>query len=185
MNYWRHSWPLYVEQCPCDVHFLDYLEEETITGKVIFHFGSGAHHVVGMKCSEMEPPNEVLAVTASREEYEAYIDLVIEKPQVARTYKVLFTDIYTLTPRILPAFDLITLFHLGEFHHPANSAYAPLNDATLVDLMASKLNPDGRLLFYEGSCGFSAAREVLAEATFRGTLVPVGAYKSLLLYAPA
>lgn len=183
LNLWNDFWPLCVGQCPCDVHFLEYLAEERITGKVIFHFGSGEHHIVGLQCSEREEPNEVLAVTASRQEHEAYVHLITHHPLVARSYKLLFIDIYTLTPRILPAFDLITLFHLGEFYDPSQAAYAPLNDTTLLDLMISRLNPGGRLVFYMNSVGFGVTREILAAATAAGKIHRVGWYKTLLLYA--
>src|SRR5262245_3374661 len=128
LNYYDHAWPLNVPQCPCDVHFLEYLQKHNLTEKVIFHFGTGAHHIVGKTNFESGEPNEILAVTASPREYEKYIEFIIHNPAAARCYKVMFTDIYTLTPRIIPNFDLVTLFHLGEYYDEERSAYAQLDD---------------------------------------------------------
>lgn len=186
LNYWRRSWPLQVGNCPCDVHFAEYLEEHGVTGKTIFHFGSGEHHILGKRNLELGQPNEILAVTASREEHASYVDFIIENPKAARSYQVLFVDIYTLTPRLLPTFDLVTLFHLAEFYDEVASAYAPLNDTSLVDLFISKLNPGGRILLYSKSkpvkCAEKAQR-ILAEVVAEGRLVAEGEYKSLLLFA--
>ncbi len=37
MNIWDVYWGLRVDQCPCDVHFVEWLEEEGLTGKRIYH----------------------------------------------------------------------------------------------------------------------------------------------------
>jgi hypothetical protein len=183
LNHRKDPWPLDVQECPCDVHFLEYLERHGVGGKVIFHFGTGAHHAVGTTCARAEPPNEVLGVTATVEEYQRYMEIIIAEPAIAKFYKALFIDVYTLTPRILPSFDLITLFHLGEFHHPERSAYAPLDDAGLLALALAKLNPDGRLFFYRGSAGFKRAEPLIAGAAARGEIAQVDAYESLLIYS--
>ena len=44
MNIWDVYWGLRVEQCPCDVHFVEWLEELGLTGKRVYHFGTGGHH---------------------------------------------------------------------------------------------------------------------------------------------
>ena len=33
LNYWNATWSLDEKQCPCDIHFCDYLAEMGITGK--------------------------------------------------------------------------------------------------------------------------------------------------------
>jgi hypothetical protein len=191
LNSWEDSWRLHVKMCPCDVHFADYLRERGIRDRVIFHFGSGEHHLLGVDNAGKEAPdrNEILAVTASRGEYLAYIDLICAQAEMAIHYKVIFADIYTLSHRILPRFDLVTLFHLCEFYDPEKSRYAPLDDTALLDLLLSRLNPEGRLFFYTGSGAFldspacaTGARGILEDAEARGEIVKLEEYKSLLIY---
>ena len=84
LNYWQASWPLR-SCCPCDLHFIDYLNEAGVRDKVIFHFGSGEHHVLGKTNLEAAVPNEILAITASRREHQTYIDFIIDNPLAAKT----------------------------------------------------------------------------------------------------
>ena len=49
MNYWGEKWDLHVDICPCDVHFNEWVEANKLTGKMIYHFGTGTHHVVGLR----------------------------------------------------------------------------------------------------------------------------------------
>src|SRR5688572_24187307 len=49
MNYWTDKWDLHVDVCPCDVHFNDWVTKQKLRNKQIYHFGSGTHHVVGIK----------------------------------------------------------------------------------------------------------------------------------------
>jgi hypothetical protein len=185
LNCWNDSWPLVAERCPCDLHFQEYLTERGIGGQAIFHFGTGAHHLLGKENLRANPPNEILGITASRGEYDAYVDFIVDHPQAANHYKVLFADIYTLSAQLLPRFDLVTLFHLCEFYDPHKSAYARLNDATLLDLFISRLKPGGRLFFFKDSGrNASAETRVLLDARVSaGRLIAVEDYKSLLVFA--
>lgn len=183
LNIFAESWR-YVDYCPCDLHFAGYLEARAVRGKSIFHFGSGEHHLVGLRNALRQPQdrNEILAVTASPEEHARYLQLVVDDADLANSYKVLFTDIYTLSPRLLPDFDLVTLFHLCEYYDPERSAYARLDDAGLLHLFLSKLAPGGRLFFYTGSEGFHRTEPMVAELVDRGRIEPVEAYESLIVY---
>jgi hypothetical protein len=186
LNYWKDSWPLVTERCPCDQHFQDYLTERAIGGRAIFHFGTGAHHLLGRENLRAEPPNEILGITASKGEYDAYVDFIVHHPQAANHYKVLFADIYTLSPQLLPHFDLVTLFHLCEFYDPHKSAYARLNDGSLLDLFISRLLPGGRIFFFKDA-GKNAGAETTALLDARvvaGRLIRVEDYKSLMIFAP-
>jgi hypothetical protein len=175
------SWPLRPERCPCDVHFVEFLRAHRIGGRSIFHFGSGEHHLVGRENSGTAP-NDILAVTASRREHDAYVALVTSDPFLARHYHVLFADIYMLAPRLLPTFDLVTLFHLHEFWDAEHHRFARHDDASLVGAFLDRLSPQGLLLFYEGSDGFVRTRPLLAQLVEDGTLVAEGRFASLLLY---
>jgi len=52
LNYWDATWSLDEAQCPCDLHFVEYLAQKGASNAVIFHFGTGNHHIVGLKMAE-------------------------------------------------------------------------------------------------------------------------------------
>jgi hypothetical protein len=170
LNVSEESWPLRVDVCPCDTDFLAWLKRSGIAGKAIFHFGTGSHHIVGVENARLARPNQVLGVTASRGEYESYIDLVTADPRVAIGYKAMFLDIYTLDARALPEFDIVTLFHLCEFYDPERSSYAPLDDRKLLDLFLGKLKARGRICFYLGSNGRDAMLRLVGSFIAAGKL---------------
>jgi SAM-dependent methyltransferase len=181
LNYWQDSWPLDRERCPCDIHFIEYLTKSGAASKSIFHFGSGEHHLLGRANVVAPKRNEILAITASKSEHAAYVDLIIGNPEIANYYKVLFGDIYTLSAALLPDFDFVTLFHLCEFYDSTRSAYAPLNDESLVQLFLSKLKPGGRILFYRRSFAFAQAGSIIQDYVSSGRLVEEEDYRSLLI----
>jgi hypothetical protein len=182
LNYWKTYWPLNEERCPCDVHLVEYIVQKAIRGRTVFHFGTGHHHIVGIKNLELDPPNEILGITASREEQNSYVDLVIENPLVGRYYKVLFADIYTLTPALLPRFDLVTLFHLCEFYTEANRAYGGVDDTAVLRTFVESMSPGGLVLFYNRSSAYREAAVLAREALQAGVLEAMDDYKSLKVY---
>jgi hypothetical protein len=185
MHYWQHTWGLDVKQCPCDVHFLEFLDANRIKGASIFHFGTGSHHIVGLKTAEDGSGNHVLGITASKGEYDAYVELAIDKPAVTRSYKAFFGDIYLLDPTLLPTFDLVTLFHLCEFRTEKNDAYGALTDLEMAELLVDKLKPGGFVLFYKGSMAFDRARPVIDKLITRRPLRRVEDYETLEIYRKA
>lgn len=185
LNIWDVNWYLDEKQCPCDVHFLEYLEEKRVTGAAIFHFGTGGHHVVGIRTAENGSNNAVLGITASPQEYEDYIKLVVDRPEVGLTYKVVFGDIYQLDVRLLPRFDFVTLFHTGEFRTEANDAYCALTDLEVAELFIQRLKPGGRVLFFAGSFAFDKAEAVATKLVEKGLVSAEPAFKSLRPYRKA
>ena len=149
LDLWKDPWPLNEAQCPCDVHFTQYLTQNSLKHQTIFHFGTGDHHHVGLQAPAGE--HAVLGITATQAEYDSYIKLVVDNPQLGRFYKVIFSDIYQTNLRLLPMFDIVTLFHLGEFWSAHNAPYAALDDASLLDGMADHVAPGGLVMFYTGS----------------------------------
>ena len=131
MNYWTDKWDLHEDVCPCDVHINEWLAEKGHKNKLIYHFGTGTHHVVGIEQAQNGSGNAVVAITASIEEYQAYIKLVAENAQVAKSYLAYFGDIYLTNPRLLPDFDVVTMVHLCEFFFPNTDSaeYGGLTDA--------------------------------------------------------
>jgi len=182
LHYWDAVWDLHEDQCPCDVHFVEFLEAQRISGASIFHFGTGGHHYVGIRNAQNGSNNAVLGITCSRGEYDAYVNLAIERPEISRSYKALFGDIYVLDERLLPDFDVVTLFHLCEYRTEKNDAYGAMTDLEMARLLIGKLRPGGWALFYLGSYAFEAAQPVIAELETGGLIEPAGTYKTLLLY---
>ncbi len=182
LHYWDAVWDLHEDQCPCDVHFVEFLETQGIANISIFHFGTGGHHYVGIRNAQNGSNNAVLGITCSRGEFDAYVNLSIEKPRVSRLYKVLFGDIYVLEERLLPDFDVVTLFHLCEYRNEKNDAYDAMTDLEMARLLIGKLRPGGRVLFYPGSYAFESAQPVIAKLEKDGLIEPAGTYKTLLLY---
>src|SRR5215470_1013255 len=163
LNYYSGTWSLDEVQCPCDLHFLEYLKERRARGAVIFHFGTGNHHIVGLKAAEDGADNAVLSITASPQEYDDYVELLIRNPRLGHTYKAYFGDIYQLDARLLPEFDYVTLFHVGEFRTPESDAYGALTDLEMTLLLADRLRPGGEIHFYKGSFAYDRAQAVGAE----------------------
>ena len=79
LHIWDAYWDLRVDECPCDVQFCDWLEKEKITNAAIFHFGTGGHHIVGIRTAENGSNNAVMGITASPQEYETFVQLAIER----------------------------------------------------------------------------------------------------------
>jgi hypothetical protein len=182
MNYYADCWPLMVEMCPCDVDFTDYLEARDIRDAAIFHFGTGAHHHVGVRSFEDGLHNAVLGITASVEEVQAYVKLVIDNPKLSQSYKCFFGDIYMLDKRLLPIFDVVSLFHLCEFWGPENVAYGAMNDLEVLNVMTDRTRPGGLILFYTKSQAFDRAQPVIAEWTKTRHAERLEEFKTLLVY---
>ncbi|WP_310570246.1 hypothetical protein [Gemmatimonas sp.] len=183
LNFYADSWKLQAKVCPCDLQFADFLAASGRSGSMVFHFGTGEHHLLAKENQALSEPNEILGITASLGEYEAYVDYVINEPQAAKYYKVLFADIYTLTPRMLPKFDVVSLFHLCEFYNVSNAEYAPLDDTSLVELFLATMNPGGELLFYTGSFAYAKAQPIIERFVDQGRLIKKAEYEQLLIYA--
>ncbi|MDZ8051837.1 MAG: hypothetical protein RMX68_004825 [Aulosira sp. ZfuVER01] len=185
MTYYQKNsaWDLGKDGCSCDLELVEYLKESKIEDKSIFHFGTGIHHIVGLENQKLDRPNEILGITASAIEHQAYIQLVFKDTSLAKYYKVIFVDIYTLTDKILPKLDIATLFHLCEFYLPENAPMIHQNDESLLQLVIEKLHPDGKIIFYTGSFTWSKAQPIVQACEASGKIKQIDRYKSLLIYA--
>lgn len=184
MNYWTDKWDLHEDVCPCDVHFNEWVADQGLKNKMIYHFGTGTHHVVGVEQAQNGSNNVVYAITASIEEYEAYIKLVTENSAVGKKYLAYFGDIYLTNARLLPEFDVVTMVHLCEFLFPntASPEYGGMNDHQLLDLFTDKTRPGGYLVFYTRSMGSDKTKEIIAEWEKQKPVTRVGEFKTLLVY---
>lgn len=174
-------WNLDLAVCPCDQHLLDWIAAQDLRGARIFHFGTGNHHLVGLRSAEDGRGNAVLGITASVEEHASYVRLLIERPEIGRTYKVLFGDVYQLDRRLLPELDVATLFHLGEFWSERNAAYGAMTDRQLAGLLLDALVPGGWLLLYTGSFAYDKAAAIADALEAEGRLLPAGRFATLRL----
>jgi len=182
LQIWDVNWFLDVEQCPCDVHFVEWLEATGVRGKTIFHFGTGGHHHVGLANHAKGTPNDVLGITASPKEFDDFVKLAIEHAALSRHYQVLFGDIYLLNPKLLPVFDIATLFHLCEFRGDSQDAYNALTDAEVMDKVMSTLPVGGHVLLFSGSFAFDKAQSIAQALVGEGRLRQLPDYKSLQVY---
>lgn len=182
LNYYEIGWYLDEAMCPCDIHFVKWLEQEGLRGQTIFHFGTGEHHTVGITCHESGSGNAVLGITASPREHDFYERLIIERPEVGNSYKVLFGDIYQLDARLLPMFDIVSLFHVGEFRNEKNDAYGALTDEEMVRLLLGKLKGPRYVLLYSGSYAFDVAERIAGKLAGEGRLEPAGSFESLRIF---
>lgn len=182
LNYWNATWSLDEKQCPCDIHFLDYLEERRIKNADIFHMGTGNHHIVGLKTASNGSGNHVLGITASPQEYDDYVKLLIANPKLGFTYKAYFGDLYQIDRRLMPDLDYVTLFHLGEYRTEANDAYGALTDTEATLVLADKLRPGGEIHFYAGSFAFDRAEEAARELLATRPFEDVGSYRTLRIF---
>jgi hypothetical protein len=187
LHYWDAYWDLREAECPCDVHFVQWLDENRITDSAIYHFGTGGHHYVGIECAKAERRNAVLGITAAPQEHEKYVELAIQRPDVLRYYNTIFGDIYLLNEKLLPEFDVVTLFHLCEFRGEKNDAYNALTDLEVTNLLTDKTRPGGYILFFTTSFAFDwdgpmSAKNVIAQWEKERDVERVGTFKSLLVY---
>ncbi len=186
LHFWDAYWDLREAECPCDVDFVEWLDGNGVVDSTIYHFGTGAHHYVGIECARPERRNAVLGITAAPQEYDAFVKLAIERPEVLRHYNAVFGDIYLLNRKLLPAFDVVTLFHLCEFRGDKNDAYGALTDLEVLHLLTDQTRPGGFILFFPSSYAYDradhSAKDVIAEWEQQRAVENLGRFKSLLVY---
>ena len=124
----------------------------------------------------------VLGITASPQEYDDYVELLIKNPRLGHTYKAYFGDIYQLDSRLLPQFDYVSLFHVGEFRTPENDTYGALTDLEMTLMLADKIKPGGEVLFYSGSFAYDKAEAVGKELAKLRPFEAAGEFKSLRIF---
>jgi len=183
MNFWDAKWDLDEAQCPCDIHFNQWLEANTFTGKTIYHFGTGVHHIVGLTQAANGSDNAVFAITASPIECEAYIKFALERPAILKSYVAHFGDAYLTNPHLIPPLDIATLFHAGEYIGPNTTSpeYGGMDDLGLTRLLLDRMRSGGYVLFYTGSFAFDKAEAVVETLAHEKKAERVGTFKSLLV----
>lgn len=182
LQIWDENWQLDENVCPCDIHFVEWLEAEKISGKTIYHFGTGGHHHVGLVNMRQGAPNTVLGITASPKEFDDFVKLAIEHATLSRDYQVLFGDIYLLNPRLMPEIDIATVFHLCEFRNEKQDTYGGHTDRQVADMLLNMLPEGAPLLFYSGSFAYWLADPIAKALVADGRLRHDATFKSLEIY---
>lgn len=181
LELWKDPWPLDVKQCPCDVHFTAFLREKNLSEQTIFHFGTGDHHHVGLNAPQAG--HSVIGITATEPEYVSYIRLVIDNPHLGKHYKVMFSDIYQTNMKLLPAeFDIVTLFHLGEFWSDRNAEFSSMNDLDLLNALTARVKKDGLVLFYTGSFAYHVPERLIPDWAGKSGFVEEPRYETLRVF---
>ncbi len=183
LEIWDEDWQLDEGVCPCDIHFVQWLEKSGIEGKSIYHFGSGGHHIVGMDNMKKGAPNTILSITAAPKEFEHFIQLAIEQPTLSRDYQCYFGDIYLLNPKLMPRIDIATVFHLCEFRSEKQDAYGGLTDVQVMETLLDMIPADGRVLLYNKSRDWWRAEPLAKEIVARGLMRHVETFGTLEVYA--
>ena len=179
LNTYDDNW---VTKGECDIHLVEWLDRQKITDASIYHFGTGGHHHVGIECAKPERRTSVLGITASPQEYQNYVRLVTRRPAVLRYYNAVFGDIYLLNEKLLPSFDLVTLFHICEFRGPQTDAYGGLTDLAVTNLLTDKTRPGGHVMFYNDSFAYEKAKPVIAQWEKERPVERIGEYKTVVVY---
>lgn len=182
LHFWDENWALRVAECPCDVHFIEWVRETGLRDKTIYHFGTGGHHAVGLELGSDGSGNVVFGITASPREYEDFVQMAIERPTMLANYLAFFGDIYLANPRLMPDFDVVTLFHVAEFRSEKNDAYGALTERQMVETLLGKTRPGGYVLFYPGSYAWATAKPLVEALAAEGKIKREGAYKTLEIY---
>jgi hypothetical protein len=174
-------WALQPGICPCDPDLVSYLRDRNVSGRNLFHMGTGEHHVVGLS-DAVQGRNNLLGLTVSKIEHQRYVSLVAETPGLARYYKVAFADIYCMSEGLLPVFDIVTLFHLGEYWREERRPEVSFDDEGVARLFIRKLVPGGELILYRGSTGFTRIAALFRILVREGLLEAPRAFRSLLVF---
>ena len=124
----------------------------------------------------------MLGITASPQEYDDYVDLLIKNPRLGHTYKAYFGDIYQLDARLLPQFDYVSLFHVGEFRTPENDTYGALTDLEMTLILADKTQAGRRNPVLFGLVRLRQGRGRGKELVRQRSFEPAPDYKSLRIF---
>lgn len=172
------GWPWGPDRCPADEQFIEWLglvhpsalSPPAFHGSV-FHMGTGLHHRVGQACDARGLA--CLGVTISYEELTSWAG-----QNWAPSYQVMLADIYTLDPRLLPEFTVMTLFHLGEMQY----LFGPI-DEPAIERLIGRVESLGFVLFYTHSADWgNHASIAVKHFEESGLIVRHGEYKDLSIW---
>ena len=181
MNFWNAKWDLDIARCPCDAHFNDWVKQKKLRNKLIYHFGTGNHHVVGLKQATNKSNNAVFAITASKEEYASYIELAINRPSLEELSRLFWRHLPHQSRNCCRT-STSSRCSISANSSMTNKAYGGVDDAKLLDMLTAKTRLGGHILFFTGSFAFPSADKIIAKWEKNGRVKRVGAFKTLLVF---
>jgi hypothetical protein len=108
--------------------------------------------------------------------------MAIAEPRLSRNYTMHFGDIYLFNGKLLPKFDIATMFHLGEFWSEKTAAYGGVTDEEVLRKIVKQMKKGGRIVFYEGSDGWGKTKPIVARLAGESLLHKTGQHKKLSVY---
>lgn len=168
-QYDPEGWPWQPNLCPADQQLIEYLNDRNSEGKILFHMGTGLHHMVGIEATRLKMP--CIGLTVSSEEY------AVSAHYVSPFYQVMFGDINKLDPRLLPTLDYATLFHFGEMA----GYFGEIDEDVLLGIIF-RLKIYGKIIFYTGSSAWDRVLPVLTKFVDREKIILIEAHKDLWIY---
>lgn len=172
------AWPWDPMRCPADEQFIAWLNKGDYDYEGVLHMGTGGHHMVGMTLADYE--KSCLGLTDSQEEYMAYMDWAQRHAEESRFYKCWFTDVHMLDDMLLPQFEVITLFHLGESPDPRREEYGADTVEETITKLLGHLTPGGKMLFYTKSTNWKDIKELVTKMS-EEDFVSQDTYEDLLV----
>lgn len=159
------GWAWQPDKCPADLYFLEWLDTVS-PPKNVFHMGTGLHHNVGRTCSEKSIA--CTGITVSKVEYDV--------APLDKNYQIVLGDIYDLNLNLLPMYDVMTLFHLGEMVDRFGGIHEPN-----VKRLISKVHKGGQVMFYSKSSAWDRTGPTIGYWCNEGVMRQVGEYKDLVI----
>lgn len=165
------GWPWQPDKCPADEQFIEWASDVAI-GQTVFHMGTGLHHKVGTYIASRGAG--CVGLTASSAEALAYYE-----EATCPSYQLAFGNVFTIDTRLLPTFDIMTLFHVGEMA----AMFGEVRDHdNALDALIGRVDRGGLVIFYRGSSAWDRLRdEYLLARWTRGAFEPVEDFKSLVI----
>lgn len=156
----EHQWGWDPTKCPADQQLVELFTKYDFKGKRVLHMGTGSHHYVG--CSLYD--NFVLGLTNCPGEVVAYMTMAMDNPKLLEHYSVQFMDVHMFPFEKYRSFDVITLFHLGEY--PVGD-YAHRDEAGVIEEAILGLSDNGLLIQYMKSSAHDRVDGPFADITSR------------------
>lgn len=175
----QSGWNLNPQTCPPDLDFIEYIENDMPEESFqIFHMGCGLHHTVGLWAAR-KVNAYVRSISITPPEIEEYIRLATSYPNLNAHYLVDFGDIHLYPPVLLPQFNYVTLFHLGEISSFTYPGYTILQ---VVENFANHVVEGGKIFFFNRSVAWKKIENLIYSYLSEALHWNISNYKSLIIY---
>lgn len=175
----------YLDSCSCDEEFIEYLKTQPLdrmNATTIFHLGPGMHHKVGLWAAT-NPRVFVRALTITPEEVQEYVWLATKNPYLNSRYLVDFGDIHLVSHLLLPRFDFIALFHLGEISTQVyDPEYPGVGIEDVLKNLSQRLSMGGEMLFFERSVAWESIHSIVKLSLYNRYSYKMSNFKNLAIY---